>query len=249
MQLSDVLYWLDVATLFPIVGILTAGAFRAYEIRKALVGEVYRRRASWTVTLMIILAVAILALQPSTLTSAPFFNTTLGLVLSSIPLLVIFLVVFAFVDSNVLVAMEIDFFHRNVIRWRELRLPSYATLITSSILLIFSLALGQNAAGAISNLLSLQFLVVAGVVTLYAVVALVVSSRRTPDSTIRNFVKLLGLSLGIFLPATIIWVVDYAIPNLGMLLSGLFAIVSCYFLYRAVMALSPVGTVEIELMR
>jgi len=246
MQLSDVLYWLYTASDFIAVVLAGAVTFRALEIRRVLVGGVYRRRASGIAALMVIAIIAGLTSSNTGLTTAPFFSTPVGSLFTALPLLLFFIAFYAFVDSNVLAAMEIDFFHRNMLHWRHVRAPFYG-------LMLFAIGVALALAYFTSNNLIYNFFTVVWVVIVfgcfglvlgYSAAALVVISKRTPDSTLRRFVRLVGLGLVLFLISSVIWFLDVFVNYLGDVISGFFIIASTYLLYRAVMSLSPVGKLE-----
>jgi uncharacterized membrane protein YccF (DUF307 family) len=84
----------------------------------------------------------------------------------------------------------------------------------------------------------------------YSAAALVVGARRTPERSMRRFVRMASLALICMLLFFTVWIpfqpFSVTVADLGNLISDLFIPVAGYFLYLAVMSLSPVGRVEKE---
>ena len=110
--------------------IFTFGAFRAFQIGRALVTPTYRRQAFWTGALMLTFVLTTFLDD-----YVPFFSTSQSTVfyafLSEIPSLAETLLLFAFIDGTLLAAIETDFFHRNTLWWRSVRVPAYAAMFVS----------------------------------------------------------------------------------------------------------------------
>jgi hypothetical protein len=225
--------------LIYIVGtiILGIGVVRAAEIGRAFVGGIYRSRAFWLIVLMILAGFDNLA------SYVPALNGN-GLSLSEVVFVLSFFVIYVFVDRNLLITMQIDFFHENTLRWRQFRRVGYVALGLGSLsLAIFS------AAYNISNLTSppvwaliviFSYFGILAVILGYSSLALVKAARRTPDKTFRRFVRLLGITLAFAVLSATIWI----LPVVGNFVSTLCSAVACYGLYRCVMSLSPIGKVE-----
>lgn len=221
-----------IGTLVPLIaaGICLLVTIEAVEIGRALVSQVFRRRAFWIATVgVFILSVLVVGEVPFLASSAVSFILFLALIA----------VVFAFVDSTVLAAIETDFFHRNTLHWKQLRWPSYAIVLGlfPSILVYIVFGSSTNPPAWVSDQISA---VGAGtaVVILYSVVALAVAARRTPNKTMKRHVRLLGFAVACF---------AIAVANAFTLSLDLYAIpavVAALFLYRATMTLSPIGRIE-----
>ncbi len=224
-----------IGTLVPLIaaGICLLVAIKAVEIGRVLVSPVFRRRAFW------IAAVGVFLLSVLLVGDVPYLAAS-GV--SFILFLALILVIFAFVDSTVLVALETDFFHRNTLRWKQVRWPSYAIVLAlfPSILVYIVFGSSANPPAWVSDQINLIGAAVAAVIV-YSVVALIVASRRTPDMTLRRHLKLLSLAvacLAIAVANAFTISLDlYAIP----------AVVAAFFLYRAVMSLSPMSRIEKEI--
>jgi hypothetical protein len=82
----------------------------------------------------------------------------------------------------------------------------------------------------------------------YSAAALVVGARRTPDRTMRRFVRMLGLAIICMVLFFTVWIpfapFSLTVQDLGSLISECFIPAAAYFLYLAVMSLSSVGRVE-----
>lgn len=220
------------------IAIIIFGGYRAIELSRVLVGRVYRNRAYWTLGLigLVVFFVGVQYVPDSTgLVSAfGFFGITFAL--------------FLFVDSNIHVVKEMDFFHREILRWGTFRKPILASLICTSVIAIFSLIYypgGTFGSSIWATLGVLSYFVVLAVAFSYSAAGLIVSARRTPDASMRRFVRMLAFSLVSFALFFTTWiplgVFGTAVENVG---STIFVIPAAYFIYRAVMSLSPVGRVE-----
>jgi hypothetical protein len=224
------------------MGIFLLGSYRAVTIGRALVSRVYRNRAFWTAAVMIAFILTNF-LDLTSLSSAIAVNT-LGDILGTLPYIAETLLLFAFIDGTILVGMEMDFFHRDTLKWRRGRKPLYAAFVVSLAVVFFVFSL--------PNPYSLPFLAVAsvyaGLAAIFAIfgfsaATIIVVSRRTPDRTMKMFLRFLGFALGVF-------VVDNVISVAGgdavTLLDDLLSVVAAYLVYRAVMFLSPLGRLDKE---
>lgn len=229
-----------VMDLFNVVdfAIFAFGAFRAFQIGRALVTPAYKKRAFWTGALMLTFILT------SVLDDyVPFFSTTqstvLKAVLSEVPSVAETLILFTFIDSTLLAAIETDFFHRNSLWWKSVRLPAFAAM---SVSLVAAETVAGYAPTSSSWLSVGGFGIVLGLLG-FSVVALAVSARRTPDKTMRRFVRLLAYALTSFVVG-ITWLL-LTPDTLGYdLVSDILLLLASYILYRAVMTLSPLGRVE-----
>ncbi len=214
-----------------IAGILLLATYRALKIGRALVSSVYRSRAYWLAALTVIFIISAFNAYVT------YPNTPLGYFLSrndyNFPFLVGLAVVFAFVDSVILVAIEMDFFHRNTLHWKQLRMPTYAVFLVS----IFILSIPNS---LLFNALSLFLPVISAG---YAIAVLIVASRRTPDKTLKKHTRLLGYAFVIYIVSVLV----FMIPIWGNLISDLFVIISAYLIYLATMSLSPMSRIEKEI--
>ena len=221
--------------------------YRAVEFRRVLVGHVYKDRANWTVVFL--LATLFFFIDGQGV--LPYLSSDGG-----VPgFAVIAIALVLFVDSNIRAVQETDFFHRDALRWRVYGRPAVIAMLCSLVvvgLVIVSVGFNNIATwGLTSNspwwvdVGGLQYFAVLGVVLAYGAAALITAARRTQDLTMRRFVRMLGLSLLGFVLFFTIWIPLSAFgafaTNVG---SEVFLVVAAFYLYRAVMAFSPVGRVE-----
>jgi hypothetical protein len=213
-----------------IVGILLLATYRALKIGSSYVSSAYRNRAYWLAALAIIFIITDLNVYVT------YPNTALGWIFNrndyNLPFLVELAFAFAFIDSVNLVAMEIDFFHRNTLYWKQLRIPSYA------VFLVNILVLSTSTLPLFNVLSSVLPAVCAG----YAIVVLIVASRRTRDRTMKRHTRLLGYAFVIFLASVLV----FSLPTYGNLLSDLLVIIFAYLIYLATLSLSPLSRIEKE---
>ena len=232
----DIPFLIMVVTTVTETGINIFAAYRAFQIGRALVTPIYRNRAFW---LSALLTYAVI-ITPLNFTTLRVGSSLVGAIVNAIPFGVFLVCLFVFVDSTVLAALETDFFHRDSLGWKRGRRLAFVLLLVGVALGLPASNLGDNnsvlvQAGTV--LAAATIFVILG----FSIAALIVSSRRVQDTTMRRFVKLLGLALGLFLLAVAaggnsLFTID---------LVGEFAnIASSYTLYRAVMSLSPLSRVE-----
>ena len=242
--------YLDLASdaVLLVASLLTVFAlYRAAEFRRVLVGGAYRNRANWTVVFLV--ATLFFFIDGSGV--LPYLSSDGG-----VPgFAVIAVALVLFVDGNIRAVQETDFFHRDALRWRAYGKPAVIAMICSlAVVGLVIVATGFNniATWGLTNnspwwvyVGGLQYFVVLGVVLVYGAAALITVARRTRDSTMRKFVRMLGLSLLGFVLFFTIWiplsVFGAFVTDVG---SEVFLIIAAYYLYRAVMSFSPVGRVE-----
>ncbi|MFI5420236.1 MAG: hypothetical protein ACHQ1H_04655, partial [Nitrososphaerales archaeon] len=202
------------------------GAYRAVRIGKALVSPIFRKRAYWTAILMLSGAISSLTVFFPT-TSVPIINFLLAL-----PFFAVLFVILAFVDSTIAATKELDFFHRDTLRWSKFRILLYVILIAGIIIALPGVSFFSNSSFW-QTVTTIGLLVCSTLVLGYSVATLIVSARRTFDKTMKRFVKLLGAALGSFVIGFVISFVNYSsLPY--VLVSDLFTnIISIVILYMA----------------
>jgi hypothetical protein len=229
---------INVAATVIIVGILVLGIYRALEMRRVFIRGVYRSRATWSTLLML----AIIASQLNNFLPS---NSGILFVVSLAPFVTLLLVIFAYADRSILVAIDTDFFHRDTLSYRRVRWPAaialfavfFGTVIGGAIL---SPAQQSSFLGDLINYLFFGSL--AGVLA-YLTAALIVGARRSADRTLRRSILLLGLALSTLVLSIVATspfdssTLPYVIVNQGT------GIVGIYLIYRSVMSLSPLGRV------
>ena len=241
-MLSDILNDIGYATFVVSLVILFIATYRAFGIGRVLVRGVYRNRAYWigaTAIVLILLAVG------STLPS----SNPLG----AVTFIVAFVVLVVFVDTSIRVAREADFFHRSALGWDRVRKPFAALLSASVAVVLVTIALygvNPSSGNSAAELGILQVFVVVGVMLSWGAAALTVGARRSADMTLRKFAKMLGLTVLCLVLFFTIWIpfapFSVTVQDLGSTISDFFFPAAAYFLYRAVMSLSPVGHIQKE---
>lgn len=213
--------------------IIALASYRAYLIGGSLVGRVYRNRAYWL----------------SALCAGGFLTSVTGLIpllasdgISFLFLIILAFFVFAFLDSTILVELDLDLFHRNTLRWRQLRMPFYALVAVFVLVLIvlFALPSKVNIPAWLLDALYLLLGIVA-VTYLYSIAALVVGEKRTWDKTLKYHVRWLALAIIVFL---VVFLNDFTLSS--DVLNALGSLLAVYLLYRAVMSLSLLGRIKKE---
>ncbi len=154
-----------------------------------------------------------------------------------------------FIDVTILAAMELDFFHRNTMRWREIRLPLY--IIAFAVGVIFLLPGDYNPPAEL--IIFVVYPIIFGGIPLvlgYSIITLIVASRRTPDRTIKRHVRLLGFALACYalvLGVAIFTSFIFSPSDIPTTLLDFLGILGSYLIYRAVMSLSPTSHMEKEI--
>jgi hypothetical protein len=225
--------------------LLIAAGYRAVVLSRVMVGRVYRYRAYWTVGLI----VAFLFFEVSNIPNIPVLSWgggTAGFIVSTYAL-------FLFVDSNIRVAKELDFFHRNILRWQTFRLPLLVAMSITGILITVAIAIVPGAGSVSSDtpiwagLSIVAYFAVLGSALVYSSAALFVGARRTPDVAMKRFVRMLAFALVCLALFFTVWLpLSFVNTDLENLASEFFLVPAAYFIYRAVMSLSPLGRVEKE---
>jgi len=226
----DILPIIDTVGSLTGAGMLLLAVIRAAQIRSALVSQIFRRRAFWIVVVGVFLTIAILT--ENSLNNGPAF----------LFLLVLIVIIPAFIDRTILAAIDMDFFHRDTLRWKKFRLSSYSVpLVFVVFILTVILFGGANPPTWVSDAFFLFFAVLA-VAYGYSVVTLIVGARRTQDRTMKIHVRFLAFALACF--AIIV------LNDLGpefILINDFLGVATAYLIYRAVMSLSPTSRIEKEI--
>ncbi|MDA4135913.1 MAG: hypothetical protein OK449_02785 [Thaumarchaeota archaeon] len=233
----------DVTDLVQVV-ILVVGIYSALGLRKGFVDAAYRSRALWSTLLMTVIAITIAE------GFVPVPGGLLGNLVGFLPFAAIIGVSFAFIDRTVLVAMSSDFFHRDTLRWSQIRTPASAVLAASFLFLLAVLVVGFQLLNYGSaqgepfwlNVAFTQFILVsAGILGLGAVAA-IVGSRRTPDMTLKRSIRLLGSALMLFVLSLVVYSVSSS--DAATILGDFLTTGATYAVYLSVKSLTPLGKVS-----
>lgn len=200
--------------------ICALATYKALASRRVLAAPLYRSRALWTGTVALIIALfdawgvrleytgssVTIGLVPPLGTTEYYIFVILTAVAAA--------VVFAWIDSTVRVALELDFKHKDAVRWKSLR-P------VTGVAFVIGLVVAQLATINWEVLVSIVLLAPA---TAYMAAALVVGGSRVRDATLRGYIKWMG-----FLVASFILLIGTSYIN--EYLNFPLAILA-YFLYR-----------------
>jgi len=183
---SSTLVTVDTILLVFSLPITAGAAYRALKGRRALASGVYRSRALWTgMGAIMILAYGLLQIVAENSpgffsTFAPeFFSTFATGIFYFVFTIVAVIVIFSWIDSTVMVALDMDYFHRDSLHWRGLRRYLWVAVLVAAVLGGF----GTTQAGVIA------VTVLLGVPVVYAAVALGIGSGRVFDETMKRYVK------------------------------------------------------------
>jgi len=224
-----------IATVAAMVIFLFA-AFRAVTIGRALVNRVYRTRAYVTGIFGLLTAVNYAIPSSWVIDGMPVADMSYGLVL---------LFLFVLLDATILVSLDTDFFHRNTLRWRQVRLVAYPlsvgiTAVTSvGGLLIIGGYLPSNYNSTLNGEIILGAgALILGFSLVCSLLTATITARRCSDTTLRRFMQYLGILVFLYLVNTLIWTL------ITMAVTPFLQILYAYVTYRMVMSLSPVGKVQ-----
>ncbi len=242
-MLSDIIVDAGYAAALLGIGILLVAAYRAFELGRVLIRGVYRNRAYWTGATALALVLFTLA--------ADFLPPSNPLSPLAFPLIAIVLLVF--IDSSVKVARDTDFFHRSTLGW-ERRRKAFPVLLAASlavaVLDVYFFGTTSYTSTVLGALGVFQVFAVLAAVFSWGAAALIVGARRSPDRSLRRFASMLGRVVASFVLFLTVWIpfapFSLTVQDLGGTISIFCATVGTYYLYQAVMSLSPVGRVEQE---
>lgn len=231
MQLSEVIsIATDVANALSVI-IFGFAALRAFTIGRALLNRVYKSRAYLTGLLALVEFAGILSGEADQV------------------YLLVLIILYVIVDTTILAALELDFFHRNTLRWKQVRIAAYILFVADAIyggyfVNYVSKSPSIAPSAALHSLLGVIFVVAASsllFIFAYTATTAVVSVRRTPDRPLRRFMTLSGLFLFGILVNSLVFV----------FISEVFApflwVAFAYITYCMAMSLSPLGKVEKEI--
>jgi hypothetical protein len=234
---------------------------RAIVLGRKFVGQVYKSRAHWFAGVMLVALIWVLS---------GLFTVLFNLYpVSSIPVLeglgisvflAFVLAMFVYADRTILVALEMDFLHRNTLHWRPLRTLAYVAMFASVFYLYAFISVTKPPCGLACPtafdpgvpswvpaifpssylvLLVPLFLVIVSLV--YMLSAIIIGARRTPDMTIKRHVRWVGLGFLIFLGVFLS--LGQGTTN-GLLIGSFVVLAMAYTFYRALMSLTSFGRVD-----
>ena len=230
----------DDLTLLVTGGIALLSATKAVGIGRGLVNRIYRVRAYWTAALVIFAVVQIFIFRGGFLVD--------GQPLYLMSFYIFFLVMLVFIDSTVLATLEMDFFHRNTLRWKRTHLLVYlGYFVDFGVILTLGLASGSpwyEVRWPLGNTLAQSAFGVALLIAIlgYSAAALAVGARRTPDRPMRRFLKLTSFLVVMLIAITTTF--DYISNPVADLTLDALDVVAFYVGYLMVMSLSPTARLE-----
>lgn len=245
--MADIYYYVTVISYLIAIGILALGTYRAFKIRRALAHPIYRSRA------LSLALVAVLYMITLISDLVPYPNTTdlitasLITLAANLPYFVFAFMMFTSVDRTILVAIDMDLFRRNTLQWPRLRLPLYALVLGSTVLILVAnpfLFLQNPPTWATTA--DLVFYPLFLIPLSISVIALFLSARRSLEKTMGRFVALFGVAVALFQTDFIFFnyvYYFYYTPTLQFV-DNLVIVAATFFLYRAIISLTPLGKVE-----
>lgn len=219
--------WIS-ALVTTLIGFIAA--YYSFALSRALVNRQYRNTAIWIGTIAIALVATVYPLlffALSDFAPSSFFQLVILYAVSTADLVILY----AWLDSTIRIAIGQDFFHRDTFSWSRLRNIFWAVLILLDLLVWTGLLLPNNYPFFVAR--GLAFAGFFGVVGL----VLYVSGLRTSDRTIRTYLTWLGLIM--------FWALVIAV--LGTLAPFAFPsawVVMAYLLLRAARSLSPISKLQ-----
>lgn len=223
-------------------------AYWAFTIGRALVGRIYRRQATWIGLLATALAVNVFLTYSNNLVVDDLINVSIAL---------LFIIMFAYVDSVIPVIRRSDPLLRGILHWGTLR---YFLWFDVTLLAAFNVLPGlfsPLASGIVGFLVQdVGWFTVATILFGVSGIALLVGVRRSGDMVLRSCFKWLGATLLIVIVEFVYDTAETAVlPNMSQfqffysyyaLPSGAILIAVGYCLYKSVRALAPVGKIQGE---
>jgi hypothetical protein len=226
--MSDEIYFVvDLISLILAGAILVFGASRALTFRRVLANGVFRDRALWTAVLLVLWIVPNDTELLGYTASSSYPVPVLGILF--IPTVVIafalIIAIVAFIDYNIRVGKELDFFHRDSLLWERTRILVYVATPLTFVL-----------SGPINGL---GLPLVLG----YAALALLVCGIRVQEKLMRKYLTYAGFGLIILVVGTIL--IPSPGPPLGVIYDAAM-IGGSFFLSLSSRSLSPLNRIQDE---
>ncbi len=234
---SDTLYLIVPPILIIVSAVIFAFAARfSFLIVRALATPLYKSRARWTGLLSIsfiifLIMVIIEVLLPKT----PFVpNLTLeAYVTFYVAFPVVLLVLYAWIDRTISLAVSQDYLGRDPLRWKKIR-PLYWAVVAVQSILLFLVPVGFLFFYPEMTILNGIGMLLFSVTLAYSAVALAIAGIRTKDLTLRNHLKWFGYNLLALLLTVIIAI-------FSTVFSWFPVIFVSYCFYRMARSLAPIS--------
>ncbi len=190
------------------VALALAASYRSLLARRILGRPVYRSHALWTTLVGVVGGVLLLptayyeftgvvlfGLPP--ITSVPYSSTPLLAVIYFATIGVPLVVLWAWIDRSIQVALDMDFLHRDTIFWKAgVRFVAWAIILAEAVLGVF--VSGTSLAGIVYYV---SFAILVG----YAAVVLFLNAKRAQDTTMKNYVRWVGVMAVSLVIVTFTW--------------------------------------------
>jgi len=223
-------------------------AYWAFSVRGALAGRIYRRHAF----LLGVVCVLVAATGFLTYSTNQVINDLLILFYS-----VLYIFVFAFIDSTVPVARRSDPLLRSIFGWDNLRIALWvdtAAFVAVNAITQASYSNFLLVSNSTLLLLNILWFVLASILFGASGVALVIGARRSRDPFFQRSLKWLGLVLIVVMLSFVeVTIISFVVPGLSQfdfyysyynLPYGFLSIIYSYFLYRSARSLAPMSSLE-----
>jgi len=216
--------------------IFAYAAYWAFDIRRALVGRIYRSQVLWLGVVSIVLFAAVVP--------TPTTNSVTIIILSNLPVIALALVLFAFVDSTVPVARRSDPLLRNILHWGRVRFAAWTALVLVEIFGAYGEITSSNTGSSV--VLGLLLLTVIGAPPM------LIGARRSTSPNLRGTLKWFGLGLlaTLGLPLVTIAEVLVGVPSTvgpltyAQIPYNAVAMLFGYAIYRSVRSLAPINRLQ-----
>jgi hypothetical protein len=212
-------------------------AYWAFAIRRATVGHIYRNQALWLGVLSVIVLTAIVP--------TPTTNSAIVIVLINLPVIILALVLFSYVDATVPVARRSDPLLRDILHWGRLRPFAWGALILAEIWGAYGQITSNNTGSSV--VIGLLLLVVIGVPPM------LIGARRSMDPILRKSLKWFGLSLLTLLGLLLVALAEVAVNlpspellNYSQIPYNMVALLFGYSLYRSARSLAPINRLQTD---
>jgi hypothetical protein len=227
---------LVIASYAAAAAIFAYAAYWAFDIRRALVGRIYRSQVLWLGVVSIVLFAAVVP--------TPTTNSVTTIILSNLPVIALALVLFAFVDSTVPVARRSDPLLRNILHWGRFRFAAWTALVVVEIYGAYGEITSSNTGSSV--VLGLLLLTVIGAPPM------LIGARRSTSPNLRGTLKWFGLGLlaTLGLPLVTIAEVLVGVPSTvgplayAQIPYNAVAMLFGYAMYRSVRSLAPINRLQ-----
>ena len=196
-------------------------ASRSFTLGRAFPIPIYRTRALWLGVANLSFVLFIISyLTSQVFPVVPFLvNDTIAAIVSLVFLL--------WLDSTINVALGQDYFHRNTLRWRQLRIPFWIVAIFATVESSIAYAVASDISSPWFQVSFVSYAFVFG----YAGAVLIVGGTRTTDEAMKTHFRWIALGV---VGAILVSLLPYALFPYG----GVFILLA---FYKATRSLYPVG--------